>query len=84
MSGDGTVTQRRRTTVAAPAAALATLQAEAGRRGISLSAVVAEAIEEKAVALRQTRRPRLGVGASGSRSPGAALLTADPIAEAIR
>ena len=78
------MSQRRRTTVAARADALDTLQAEAGRRGVSLSAIVAEAIEEKAVALRQTRRPRLGVGASGGRSVGAAILTAEPIAEAAR
>ena len=50
----------RRTTVAAPVDALDTLQAEARRRGVSLSAVVTEAIEEKAVILRQSRRPRLG------------------------
>jgi hypothetical protein len=72
---------RRRTTVAADAEALDTLQGEAGRRGTSLSAVVAEAIEEKAATLRQARRPRLGIGASGGRSAGAAILTADPIAD---
>jgi hypothetical protein len=71
----------RRTTIAADAEALDTLRAEAGRRGTSLSAVVAEAIEEKAAMLRQARQPRLGVGASGGRSPDAAVLTADPIAE---
>lgn len=71
----------RRTTVAADAEALDTLRAEAGRRGTTLSAVVAEAIEEKAAMFRQARRPRLGVGASGGRSPGATVLTADPIAE---
>ncbi len=78
------MTQHRRTTVAAPTEALATLQAEAGRRGVTLSDIVAEAIEEKAVALRLARRPRLGVGASGGRSVGAAILTAEPIAETFR
>jgi hypothetical protein len=75
------MTGMRRTTVAAPADALATLEAEAGRRGVPLTTVVAEAITEKAIALRGAHRPRLGVGASAGRSPGAASLTAEPVAE---
>jgi hypothetical protein len=71
----------RRTTVAAPADALATLEAEARRRGVPLTAVVAEAITEKAIALRGALRPRLGVGAGARRSAGAARLTAEPFAE---
>jgi len=75
------VSATRRTTVAAAADSLATLEAEAHRRGVSLSAIVAEAIEEKAAALRRARRPRLGVGSSGERCVGAATLTAEPIAD---
>jgi hypothetical protein len=45
--------------------AFATLQAEARRRGVSLNTVLAEAVEEKADAIRRARRqPRTGVGAS--------------------
>jgi hypothetical protein len=55
----------RRTTVSADAEALATLEGEARRRGDSLSAVLAEAVEEKAIAIRRSRRPRLGLGHSG-------------------
>jgi hypothetical protein len=54
----------RRTTVSADAEALATLEAEARRRGDSLTAVLAEAVEEKAIAIRRTRRPQLGLGRS--------------------
>lgn len=70
--------QMRRTTIAARASALATLEAEADRRGVSLTAVIAEAIDEKAEALRARRRPRLGLGDSEGRSPGAATLVYDP------
>jgi hypothetical protein len=71
----------RRTTVSAAADALATLEAEAQRRGVPLTVVLAEAVEEKAAALRRERRPRLGLGASGGRSLGAAKVTAEPIAD---
>jgi hypothetical protein len=71
----------RRTTVAASSDALDTLAAEAARRGVSLTTVLAEAIEEKAASLRQNRRPRLGIAASSGRSPGARELTAEPIAD---
>jgi hypothetical protein len=73
--------ERRRTTVSAPKEALETLEAEAKRRGVPLTAVLAEAIIEKAVAVREQRRPRLGTGASSGRSPGAACLTVDPVAD---
>lgn len=53
-----------RTTVTAGSQALATLEAEARRRGTSLTAVLAEAVDEKAVAIRRARRPRVGVGRS--------------------
>jgi hypothetical protein len=69
----------RRTTVSADAQALATLEAEAHRRGESLSAVLAEAVEEKAIAIRRVRRPRLGLGRS-SDGRSAAETTAEPIA----
>ncbi len=70
--------QMRRTTIAARAASLATLEAEAERRGVSLTAVIAEAIDEKAEALRTRRRPRFGLGDSQGRSPGAADLVYEP------
>ncbi|MGH2804499.1 MAG: hypothetical protein ACRDL4_15840 [Thermoleophilaceae bacterium] len=44
--------------------ALATLEAEAQRRGLSLSAILAEAVEEKAAGIRVARRPRVGLGRS--------------------
>jgi hypothetical protein len=69
----------RRTTLNADAEALATLEAEARRRGDSLSAVLAEAVEEKAVAIRRVRRPRLGLGRSTD-GRSAAETTAEPAA----
>jgi hypothetical protein len=55
---------RRRTTVTADSADLATLEAEARRRDVPLTALLAEAVGEKAEALRARRRPRLGVARS--------------------
>jgi hypothetical protein len=75
------IVMQKRTTVAAPSESLATLEAEADRRGVALTVVIAEAITEKATAHRRARRPRLGVGASGGRSRGAAKLTANPVAD---
>jgi hypothetical protein len=69
----------RRTTIAASDEALATLGAEARRRGTSLTAVVSEAIEEKAAAIRGQRRPRFGLGAS-SDGRSAAETATHPIA----
>lgn len=69
----------RRTTVSAPAEALDTLEAEARRRGVSLTTVLAEAVSEKAAALRSARRPRLGVGRSTD-GRSAAEVTAEPVA----
>jgi hypothetical protein len=54
----------RRTTVSADAEALATLERDAQRRGTSLSTVLAEAVEEKADAIKRAHRPRLGLGRS--------------------
>ena len=69
----------RRTTVSADAKALATLEAEARRRGASLTAVLAEAVEEKAIAIRRTRRPQLGLGRSED-GRGAAETATKPVA----
>jgi len=68
----------RRTTVAADADDLATLEAEAVRRGVSLTTVLAEAVADKAAALRH-RRPRLGVARSTD-GRSAAEVAAEPIA----
>jgi hypothetical protein len=74
---------RRRTTVTASEDALRTLAAEAARRRTSLSAVLAEAVEDKARALRERRRPRVGLGRSTD-GRGAADLTAEPVARSPR
>jgi hypothetical protein len=69
----------RRTTLSADTEALATLEGEARRRGASLSAVLAEAVEEKAVAIRRAHRPRLGLGRS-SDGDSAAKSATQPVA----
>lgn len=69
----------RRTTVAAKRASLETLEAEARRRGVSLSTVMAEAIDEKAMTLHVSRRPRLGIARSTD-GLSAAELTSEPVA----
>jgi hypothetical protein len=69
-----------RTTVTAPKEAIRTLQAEAERRGVSLAMVLREAVEEKAQALRASRRPRVGVARSTD-GRNAAEVTAEPVAE---
>lgn len=71
--------QMRRTTVSADAESLATLDSEARRRGVALTAVLAEAVEEKAAAIRGARRPRIGLGRSRD-GKAAAELTAEPVA----
>jgi hypothetical protein len=76
---NGGNTEVRRTTVAARRGSLDTLEAEARRRGVSLSAVLAEAIDEKASALYASRRPRLGVARSTD-GLSAAELTGEPAA----
>jgi len=75
--------QIRRTTVAARADDLDALEAEAERRGVSLTAVLAEAVADKAASLRAGRAPRVGVARS---SDGAAArdVTSHPVAEAPR
>ena len=74
------MTQMRRTTVSAPQAAIRTLEAEAERRSVPLATVLREAVEEKAKALRNRRRPRVGVARSTD-GRSAAELTAEPVAE---
>ena len=74
------MTQRRRTTVSAPEAAIRTLEAEAQRRRVPLATLLREAVEEKAQELRARRRPRVGVARStdGLRASD---VTAEPVAE---
>jgi len=69
----------RRTTVNADSDALATLEAEARRRGDSLSSVLAEAVEEKATAIRRVHKPHLGIGRSTD-GRSAAETTGEPVA----
>jgi hypothetical protein len=69
----------RRTTVTAAEESLRTLEAEAQRRSVSLSAILAEAIDEKALAIRRQRRPRVGLGRS-SDGRSAAELAGEPVA----
>jgi hypothetical protein len=70
----------RRTTVAARRDALDTLESEARRRGVPLTAILAEAVEDKAASIRAARRPRVGLGRSTD-GRSAAEVTAEPIAE---
>ena len=70
----------RRTTVTASSGTLGTLQAEAERRGVPLSTVLREAVDEKAQALRSARRPRVGVARSTD-GRSAAEVANEPIAE---
>jgi len=74
------MTQLRRTTVSASPATLRTLEAEAERRSVPLATVLREAVEEKALALRERRRPRVGVARSTD-GRSAADVTADPVAD---
>lgn len=69
----------RRTTIAADEDDLATLEAEAKRRGTPLTSVVAEAISEKATALRARRRPHVGVARSTD-GRSAAEVASEPVA----
>jgi hypothetical protein len=56
----------RRTTVAAAPDVLETLRAEAKRRGVSLAVLAGEILSNKAAELRRERRPRVGIGRSGT------------------
>jgi hypothetical protein len=71
---------QQRTTVTAPTDALRTLQAEAERRGVSLAAVLREAVEEKARSLRMGRRPRVAVARSTD-GRAAAEVASEPVAQ---
>ncbi len=72
---------QKRTTVTASRDSLATLQSEAGRRGVSLSALLAEAVEEKAAGIRAARRPRVAMGRSTD-GRSARALASEPVARA--
>jgi hypothetical protein len=79
MNRTGNTISLRRTTVTARRSSLDTLEAEARRRGVALTAVLAEAIDEKAKALHTSRRPRLGIARSTD-GLAAADLTGEPVA----
>jgi hypothetical protein len=51
----------RRTTLSTDADDLAVLEDEARRRGLSLAALLREAVAEKADDVRERRRPRFGI-----------------------
>jgi soluble P-type ATPase len=70
----------RRTTLSASADSLATLEAEARRRGVPVARIFAEAVDEKAAAIRRARKPRVGLGRSTD-GRSAADTTAEPVAE---
>ena len=74
---------KARTTVTAEASDLDTLRAEADRRGTTLSEMLAEAVTEKAAALRRRRRPRVGVARSTD-GRSASEVAAEPVARAPR
>lgn len=78
---DSHIVSRRpqRTTVAADPESLETLRAEAHRRGVALTVVLSEAVDEKAAAVRVSRRPRVGIGRSND-GRSAADVTEEPIA----
>jgi hypothetical protein len=65
--------------VAAERSDLDTLRAEALRRGLPLTAVLAEAVTEKAAAIRRRRRPQVGV-ASSCDGRSAAEVANEPVA----
>ncbi len=71
---------QRRTTVLVDEDALDTLGFEAKRRSVSLAEVLREAIDDKVVSLRTTRRPRVGVARS-SDGRSAADVTGDPVSD---
>ena len=69
--------------MAADPSDLDTLRAEAARRGVSLSAVLAEAVSEKAGSIRRRRRPQVGVARSRD-GRSAAEVASEPIAPSPR
>ena len=69
----------QRTTVAADKRSLDTLKNEARRRGVPLTILLQEAVDEKADALRRSRRPRVGLGRSKD-GRTAADVASEPIA----
>ena len=71
--------QIKRTTVTARRDSLATLENEAARRGVSLSTLLAEAVDEKAAGIRSARRPQVGMGRSTD-GRSARELASEPVA----
>lgn len=69
----------KRTTITADREDLATLAAEAERRGVPFTAVASEAVAEKATEIRRQRRPSVGVARSDD-GRSAAEVTAEPVA----
>jgi len=69
-----------RTTVTAPHDALQTLEAEARRRSVPLNVVLREAVEEKALAIRARRRPRVAVARSTD-GLSSAQVAGEPVAD---
>lgn len=74
------MTKVKRTTVTARRDSLATLENEAARRGVSLSALLAEAVDEKAAGIRAARRPRVAMGRSTD-GRSARELASEPVAD---
>ena len=56
----------QRTTIAAEEEVLEALRAEAKRRGVSLAVLAGEILADRAAELRRARRPRVGIGRSGT------------------
>lgn len=56
----------QRTTIAAEEEDLETLRAEAKLRGVSLATLAGEILARRAAELRRERKPRLGIGRSGT------------------
>jgi hypothetical protein len=77
---DSSIMDTKRTTVTAERGDLDTLAAEAARRGVPLSSVLAEAVAEKAAEVRSRRKPRFGVARSTD-GRSAAEVAAEPVAE---
>jgi len=72
----------KRTTLAADGDDLAVLEHEAKRRGVSLARVLRELVEREAAEIRRRRRPRFGLGHSGT--GGGSLLAVEDEHAAVR
>ena len=56
----------QRTTISAEEHVLDALRAEATRRGVSLGTLAGQILADRVAELRRARRPRVGVGRSGT------------------